>query len=238
MTDRPILMSGPMVRAILREIKKPGTGKTQTRRVLKPQPPEIVTGAGRFGDNKTMPYWKDKWSWFSGDPSDIDLIEFLGDFRTGYCEGNRLWIRETWGAWPYAGGGIQRQTVRYRTEGPPDDPHGAWRWRPSIHMPRRLSRITLEVTAVRIERLQEISDEDALAEGIHRIHHGDGHYYYHAFNHEPDPKNWYWQVDAFHELWDSINAKREGCRWADNPWVAAIAFKPHLCNIDKLEETT
>lgn len=96
-------------------------------------------------------------------------------------------------------------------------------------MPRRWSRITLVITDVRVQRLQDIegqhpSESDAIAEGVHAIHHGDGEYYYSAFRDEPNPKNWHDPADAFRELWDSINASR-GFGWDANPWVWALTFR-------------
>jgi hypothetical protein len=79
-------------------------------------------------------------------------------------------------------------------------------WQPSIYMPREFSRITLEITDVRVERLQEIEENDALCEGI------------------PPPHDDLWPTEAFHELWDSINAKR-GCPWTSNPFVWVLSFR-------------
>lgn len=101
------------------------------------------------------------------------------------------------------------------------------RWRPSIHMPRWVSRLLLEITAVSVERLQAGDGETAfesryLAEGINRIHHGDGEYYYSAFRNEPHPKNWCDPFDAWRELWVSINGIDS---WNANPWVWVVEFK-------------
>ena len=113
----------------------------------------------------------------------------------------------------------------------------AWHQRLGRFMPRRYSRITLEVTDVRVQRLQDMDgqapypgESDALAEGIHRIHHGDGAYYYSAFRDEPDGQNWCDPTDAFRELWESINGSES---WDANPWVWAVSFKPHLINVDQ-----
>jgi hypothetical protein len=120
--------------------------------------------------------------------------------------GDRLWVRETWGPRITNGEPDPRQQyVKYRADDVDDSPcdENDWhewedRWRPSIHMPRWASRITLEVTGVRIERLQDISEADARAEGV---------------------------VDtlAFEELWDSINGSGA---WDANPWCWCISFKP------------
>jgi hypothetical protein len=87
----------------------------------------------------------------------------------------------------------------------------------------------LGVTGVRVERLQAMEgqtafESDALKEGICRIHHGDGEYGYHAFRNEPHPNNWTDPCDAFHELWDSLNAAH-GYGWDENPWVWVVEFR-------------
>ncbi|MBU9388980.1 hypothetical protein KTE71_15765, partial [Burkholderia multivorans] len=89
-------------------------------------------------------------------------------------------------------------------------------WRPSIHMPRAAARITLEITGVRVERLQSISESDARAEGVTiEEHHTRG---YCAGAYRPP------SIRAFHDLWDSLNAAR-GHGWDVNPWVWAIEFR-------------
>jgi hypothetical protein len=145
MKERPILFSAPMVRALLA-----GT-KTQTRRAWPEQPPPGVQVAWVPGETSAGRYGK---------------------------PGDRLWVREAFsgphcmektdelpamppGQWP------QESAIWYWADGNPD--YGDWtRPRPSIHMPRWASRITLEVTEVRVERLQDISEADAIAEGIER----------------------------------------------------------------------
>ena len=94
-----------------------------------------------------------------------------------------------------------------------DDP---WRWVPSIFMPRWASRLTLRVTDVRVERVQEISGEDVLAEGVQMRHIEK----WEEWLHRDDAA-----VVAFGELWDSINGKRPGCAWGDDPWVWAVTFE-------------
>ena len=160
MKERPILFSGPMVRAILN-----GT-KTQTRRVMRPgeRVEKMILNKSPYG-----------------------------------IPGDRLWVRETWTG---ADDPAHKHAVHYRADG-----ERACRWRPSILMPRWASRITLEVTGIRIERLCDITERDALAEGCV----GDGHV----------------TVDAraaFKLLWGSLNAKR-GYGWDANPWVWVIHFK-------------
>ena len=89
-----------------------------------------------------------------------------------------------------------------------------YKWKPSIHMPRWASRILLEVTDVRVERVQDITNEDVYKEGIRKIEGGGG------FNLHNDGEPTY-----FKKLWNSINAKRKGCSWNDNPWVWVVEFK-------------
>jgi len=108
-----------------------------------------------------------------------------------------------------------------------------WQWKPSIHMPRWASRLTLEVTEVRVQKVQEITDSDALAEGVYQILADDGHPLHRAaFDRSqtwgpdgPDREQKYAGArDAFAALWDSLNAKR-GYGWDVNPWVWALTFR-------------
>lgn len=113
------------------------------------------------------------------------------------------------------------------------------KYRPSIHMPRWASRLTLAVTGVRQEPLQSMKgqhplESDAIAEGVNRIHHGDGDYYYSVFRDHPHPSNWSDPADAFRELWDSLHDK-SGERWSDNPDVVALSFRVIRGNVDQLE---
>lgn len=111
-------------------------------------------------------------------------------------KGDGLWVRETWG--PYEGG------VIYRCDESPNCKPDGGAWKPSIFMPRWASRITLEITDVRLERLQEISELDARSEGV-------------------NPYSCETALEQFPKLWDSINAKR-GYRWETNPWCWCISF--------------
>jgi hypothetical protein len=112
------------------------------------------------------------------------------------------------------------------------DPLGAyWKSRPSIHMPRRFSRVTLEVVDKRFQRLGEISDEDAVAEGL-RFCHGSakyGRYYTVSDNEIAKPAK-----QTFFNLWDSLHDK-EGERARDNPEIVALTFKVHRTNVDQME---
>lgn len=194
MKDRPILFSAPMVRAIL-----DGT-KTQTRRAVKPQPTSDVRAAGAILSS-TSPCAEGTWWWL--DSIDIMEANVVGEaFRCPYGQpGDRLWVRETWG--PCDGGFCYRADERDGSPAKPDD----GRWHPSIHMFRAASRITLEVTGVRVERLQDISEADAIAEGIERADTGI-----------PicDAKTWY------RVLWEQINGAGS---WDAKPWVWVVEFK-------------
>lgn len=199
MKERPILFSAPMVRAILA-----GT-KTQTRRVVKPQPhdpaegvysaPSMIHGTGSYTQDHML----------------------ADGFDGGTCPygkpGDQLWVRETFAK-------VEGQThpwiaTDYRATYTHGDRMGDHlgvkrRWTPSIYMPRAASRILLEIVSVRVERLQEISDQDALAEGVSpdmglRWQSGDD-----------TPRG------IYGELWESINGPGS---WDANPWVWVVEFK-------------
>ena len=205
MRERPILFKGPLVRAIL-----DGT-KTQTRRLCKPD---------HFGGSEMPP-----------DSAMARAIEFGGQKSPFGRPGDRLWVRETWQAWPVNvsefddSGPLSTESIRDRVpahfeyQAGPTDSLGPWR--PSIHMPRRASRIDLEITEVRVQRLQDITEEDARAECVDPmpgpvdvVDCGNGHGYF-----DPAPP----ARCVFEELWDSINGAR--APWERNPWVWAITFK-------------
>lgn len=177
MKDRPILFSAPMVRAILEG------RKTQTRRIMKPQP---VTGPGgsQIIDGKSV----------------------------RFCLGDRLWVRETWCK--------TRNRYLYRASCCDDKPSANtddWdapiddRWKPSIHMPRAASRITLEVTGLRVERVQDITEADAVAEGVTETFDSAGGC------HERTTA-----AENFRALWEQINGVQS---WAESPWVWVVEFR-------------
>ena len=196
--SRPILLSGPMVRAII------GGTKTQTRRVINPQPyvlPELDVDTGA-------------WQQFAGDKP-------YGDFRCPYgSPGDLLWVRESW-ARDGGNGYLYCAT---------DDVHELRRKMPSIHMPRIASRLTLSIVGVRIERLQSIAESDAKAEGALRMSLDDDGKF-HA-----DEASGTFRC-GFAGLWNHINGKRPGADWDANPYVWAISFKVHLCNVDQMGKT-
>jgi hypothetical protein len=242
MTDRPILFSGPMVRATL------DGSKTLTRRVMNPQPVQTLPRRDRGKIKRATPDGEDwdvvyppGWLWLAskwrrcfsaGDES--RLMDALRNHRWGPfgLPGTRLWVRETFALHrihdPVSPSKVMPTLLTDRwfaADGAPPD--GSGRWRPSIHMPRWASRITLEVTDVRVERLQDISEDDAEAEGIER---GEDFFQCPTWkNYQPDDEAASWfpddPVGAFRTLWDSINGKRPGCAWDDNPWVWVVEFK-------------
>lgn len=209
MNERPILFSAPMVRAILEG------RKTQTRRVCKvhagaePNPPHVDAAL---------------WS-FSAGPDHRQ-------FRCPYgIAGDRLWVRETHAfLWPDESGytvdeatGLERPwtarecNVEYKADTnnpypgdwPEDQAKGydeAPKWKPSIHMPRHASRILLKVVNVRVQRLQDVTRGDCMAEGCPFPNMADG----------PSPRDWYTK------LWGDINGKGS---WERNPWVWVVEFK-------------
>jgi hypothetical protein len=204
MKEKPILMSAPMVRAILEN------RKSQTRRVVKPQPSRA--GLRLIDDPITTLYtWKDDSR--AGGPERYSYRDC-----TYGKPGGRLWVRETWAvpsSDPLCGRIFDKKEVAYAADAPLVDIESpAIRWRPSIHMPRWASRITLEVTDIRVERVQDISAVDALAEGVG----GD--------------------VDSsqvlFASLWDRINGKprKDGVdiSWAANPFVWVVEFRKTEAN--------
>lgn len=246
MKEHPILFSAPMVRAIL------DGRKTQTRRVVKHQPPEDWHPAsycelnGYDRDGELSPDIVIGWGAVNDD----------GDYgiKCRYGRpGDHLWVRETWG---YRGKSTSsadhfatesvflsyeadedkcaRRTVvvpngsltdpvisqsivglQQMEEEAYHDALNKWWERkkriPSIHMPRWASRITLEITDVRVERLNDISEADAIAEGCKGV------------NCPPDHEGDLSPQEEFRDLWQSINAAKHP--WSSNPWVWVIAFK-------------
>ena len=198
MKERPILFSGEMVRAIL------DGRKTQTRRVVTPQP-----NGALFKEGDT---WVERW--FHSGADDREVTCPYG------APGDRLWVKETWAVDPCHDDLAPRDLpysieedlrlnpeiaeIRYLA----DSAARLGKTRPSIFMPRWASRITLEIVSVRVERVQAISRGDATCEGCPFPNMADG----------SNPKWW------FRDLWDSINAGGGFC-WNANPWVWVIEFK-------------
>ena len=226
---KPILFSGPMIRALL------DGRKTQTRRVLKPQPPkdelgyEIGTVRGPewyhpavVGKDGELEPGKQVWGVFD------DYGEWAA--RVPYMPGDLLWVREAWSDELLAPGEVYYYATAL-DDGLLADEVAEIRWRPSIHMPRWASRITLEVTAVRVQRLQEISDDDALAEGVTKVR--DHCYVIRGIDYDEIGHCHSSPIARFAKLWDSLNAERS-FGWDQNPWVIALTFVVHQQNVDQL----
>jgi hypothetical protein len=207
MREKPILFSTPMVKAIL------DGRKTMTRRVVKAPvlykvvaPPSLISQVGDV--------WEFLWNG--------KMVGGGFKIKPPYSVGDLLWVRETWRRYSRS-----ECTCYEYCQCPPDGTFlyfADWgpnesKWKPSIHMPKAAARIWLEVTNVRAERLQEITEEDAVKEGIKNVFERNPHYdgtigSAIKINH----------LTQFRELWDSINAKR-GYGWDINPWVWVIEFK-------------
>lgn len=182
MTERPILFQPSMVRAILA-----GT-KTQTRRIISPQP---------FGDIETFDLPTGFWVKCGREYAE----------RCPYGRpGGALWVREAWCRYPDG-------SIGYAADYPDGKkpPSHEIRWRPSIHLKRADARLCLRIKTVEVERLQEMSAHDAIAEGVElELVHRSG-------------------VTAFQELWDSINGGNgRGFPWRSNPFVWVLTFKREL----------
>ena len=219
MIERSVILKAHEVRAIL------DGRKTKTRRVVKPQPDKIF--------DRTM---------FGG-----AMILDETTLRTSMCpygaRGDRLWVRETFA--PSTSADTGKPHAVYAASG-----HGllpGQKWTPSIHMPRWASRITLEVTCVRVERLNAISEEDAVAEGVEvhmmpeewrAVRQQYGRNEAITFDREPSAdliaalrlrdvthvpaRPMRSAAAGFHSLWESINGTGS---WAENPWVWRIEFR-------------
>lgn len=202
MKERPILFNAQMVRAIL------GGTKTQTRRIVKPQPHHAAMLWHYGSSNSAEPFT------FAG--NGIDTVEH----RCPYGKpGDRIWVRETFAYSVIDPEGLpleddpENYDIIYRAT---CQQGGGWRdgegnpikapWKPSIHMPRWASRITLEITGVRVERLDDITVSDAIAEGY------DG-----SVDDPVDPS-----IKWYSRLWEQINGVGS---WEASPWVWVVEFK-------------
>ena len=201
--ERPIIFSGPMVRAIL------AGRKSMTRRILKPQPPEGARYTGIHYACDEPP------SWFFNSPRCGHKV------RQAFEEGDHLWVKETH---MFVGGGdpgIPLRRADWRDDAarqgleniPAEEPKG---WRSPLFMPRWASRLTLEVTEVRVERLQDISEADAVAEGICPCG-GGWSVAPDDVETSADTARW-----AYQKLWCRLHGPAS---YEANPWVAAITFR-------------
>ncbi len=234
MGDWPILFSAPMVQALL------AGRKTQTRRLFKPRGFEFYThevSGDRY--NEYRPYRDGTW-----DGSRITGGGPMGAFGWGeglysylpYAPGDQLWVKETWRA-QKAHDDIKPSLIPpcsrvwHEADGRDNcDQHG--KTRVSIFMPRWASRLTLTVTDVRVERLQDIVREDAIAEGVQRV--GGGMLRWENWSGAEGQSSTSPQ-GAYALLWNSINGPGA---WDANPWVVAVSFDVHRCNIDQMPTPT
>lgn len=208
MKQRSIIFSGEMVKAIIED------RKTQTRRVIKPQP---VLFEGR------------EWRWAgAGWSASMNFVPILpGHSIEIHCPygkpGDLLWVRESFRELIDLGADTDSSNnyYEYKADRAPGsiDFNREVKWSPSIHMPREASRVTLEIVNIRMERLQEISDEDAIAEGIM-----SGDDWSEVKDQKLGKDVFLTARSAYEALWNEINARR-GFSWKDNPWVWVIEFK-------------
>lgn len=206
--EQGILFSAPMVRAIL------ANTKTQTRR-------GIAGARGAFWERSYTGTVERDGVLRLREGADGTIVRGSPEVRCRYgAVGHRLWVKETWrvddpstGEIGYRAspGALGSSASRMH-----DTSDAEWwahwskrsaggRWQPSIYMPRWASRILLEIVSVRVERLQDISEDDARAEGVE-----DG---------GADPR------EAYRNLWDQLNGERAGFAWRDNPWVWVVTTK-------------
>jgi hypothetical protein len=197
--EHPILFSTPMVQAILEG------RKTQTRRIVSKS-------------NSLHSLVWDAFDWsevYVNSPVGLKVKckgqEELWRIWPKWEVGDILWVRESF---VYRD---KHDKYYYKADHTQFDPYAHSGWKPSIHMPRAACRIRLQITDIRVERLQDISEEDAIAEGITPHNHsGNAWYFMENVYYTDDP------VSAYEKLWSKINGEES---WNQNPWVWAIAFK-------------
>ncbi|MED5545738.1 MAG: hypothetical protein VYD90_10855 [Pseudomonadota bacterium] len=227
MADKGIIFSAPMVLALL------DGRKTQTRRLIKMygRRPEYCGPSG-CKDDPTC------WGWEDGDHGGWVTLEKEPGDRMGWRDwvgaphvSDRLYVREAYMPRP----GLPARLARPHYRADNDRPEWRRLWKPSIHMPRWASRLWLEVTEVRVQRVQDISEEDARAEGLVEYSlEGPGGMTipcWHWLSGMDDDELYTSAVSAFRALWNSLHTK-PGETWADNPWVVAVSFDVHQGNID------
>ncbi|ASL89065.1 hypothetical protein BVG97_16250 [Serratia marcescens] len=234
MKERPVIFNGEMVRAIL------DGRKTQTRRAISDRQLHLIDVASQVGECYPL-------------ESGIDHSNSQSYYRE-HCPfgqvGDRLWVRETFAVLGNEDGcpidwngnlikGDEKQAARIYKASCWQEPgnYGLWSipdretqyegtWRPSIHMSRWASRIMLEITAVRVERLNDISVDDAKAEGVRALENNFGNgpaYCDYLLPNLDDTAEWYNRAsDSFKSLWKSIYGEES---WRANPWVWVIEFK-------------
>ncbi|HEV2502368.1 MAG TPA: hypothetical protein VGV39_04800 [Mesorhizobium sp.] len=226
MVDRPILFSAPMVRALLA-----GT-KTQTRRVLQ---------------GSALSAHEPQWEAVESDDGVWRLQADTGEVRgqivpdIRFEAGDRLYVREAWRTWNTADRqapcDILPHTYSIYYEATPNTDHirgplafDAGKFRQAMHMPRWASRLTLTVTEVRVQRLQDISESDAVAEGCFKDK-ASGRVFENKAAMHVGGEHWCNAREWYADLWDHLNADR-GFEWDTDPWVVAISFTVERRNID------
>lgn len=253
MKERPILFSGEMVRAIL------DGRKTQTRRIVKPQPDDCL-GLSELHRLYPASYPN---HWAESGASVFQLRD--GDARSWKCPygqpGDLIWVRESFwqsSRYPFTmpcGEASPQEMnwgsrIHYASDGKPEntpnrhypnglkggyisapDPDAVWFVRPSIHMPRWASRLTLEIVSVRVERLQDISEEDAKTEGAECLIFDNCTDLDRELLDMPSMENGVPYRNGFALLWQSINGPGS---WDANPWVWVIEYRAINENIDKV----
>lgn len=246
MTDIGMLFSSPMIRALAREAWKTGDGKTETRRIASPHNIRLFTGtkmvrptaellAKAFEDARDVRHVDaGTWVWTA------KAFPYQQVGRTHWQAevlpkvGDRIWTRETWaplsalkhndpgttalaeGGFFFADDSVQRDHLTG--------------WTPAIHQPKNKSRFTLLVTKVRLQRLQQISEEDAKAEGISKTPQG----WWSCDDSDPKLRATLAGCDArgaYYCLWQHIHGAGN---WDKNPWVVATTFTVHRVNIDRM----
>lgn len=193
MKERPILFSAPMVRALLDDTK------TQTRRAFSAKLCHLMMDAASIGEVSDF---------LSSGVLEPGDLAYTAQFCPYGAPGDRLWVKETFMPMPHL-----NAKAFYRTT----DGLVGGKWKPSIFMPRALSRITLEITDVRVQRLNDISEADAKAEGVDEpipLDDISNEEFYRSATFGP-------YQDAYRALWNTINGSGS---WALNPWVWVIEF--------------
>ena len=220
---KPIIFSTEMVKAISKE------QKTQTRRVIKDGANRTPQNIGREKFYKMVNALNNKPFFGAGFYKDSDVFECKGEiltdavyFKCPYKPGDVLYVKETWGK---DENGEYVYRTNYGTTENDSFPPSMFKWKPSIHMPREAARIFLKVTNVRVERSQDITEEDAITEGISWL--DEACYSNNGWTptlYDPDSGGSPVFRDGFAALWDNLNAKR-GYSWESNPWVWVYEFE-------------
>lgn len=237
MTDHPILFSAPMVRALL------AGRKTHTRRIIKFAGIQNVMDFVKVATTRQgQPVYemKDSQGQFVARPAGKHLVDYR--YSPPYSVGDRLWVKETWRVHGWATdvaaimyranerGSYTEMTAQFPIVGREYIAPSVERWRSPLHMFRWLSRITLLVTDVRVERLQDISETDAVSEGCFKGK-ASGRVFDSLAAMHFGGSEWANARDWYADLWETINGAGA---WDANPWIVAYTFSVHLGNIDQI----